>query len=80
MADSYNQVHQVKNAVSAYQKSLLYGEMPLIYYSIASLYDVQLKKKALALQYYKKYIKSNPPVDQEAYITFSKQRIGVLSR
>ncbi|MDR3694870.1 tetratricopeptide repeat protein [Mucilaginibacter sp.] len=80
MADSYSQVHQVKNAVGAYQKSLLYGAMPLTYYDIASLYDVQLKKKEMALQYYKKYVKSDPPEEQKPYLTYSKRRIGELSR
>lgn len=80
MADSYSQVHQVKNAVSAYQKSLLYGVMPLTYYDIAGLYDVQLKNKALALQYYKKYVKSDPPKEQKEYLNYSKRRIGELSR
>ena len=80
MADSYSQEHQVKNAVSAYQKSLLYGMMPLTYYDIASLYDVQLKKKDLALQYYKKYVKSDPPEEQKPYLAYSKKRIGELSR
>ena len=80
MADSYSQVHQVKNAVATYQKSLLYGELPLTYYDIASLYVVQLKNKALALQYYKKYVKSDPPGDQKAYLIYSKRRIGELSR
>ena len=80
MADSYSQLHQVKNAVAAYQKSLLYGELPLTYYDIASLYDTELKRKELALQYYKKYVKSDPPQNQKPYLNYSKRRIGELSR
>lgn len=80
LADSNSQLHEVKSAVAAYQKSLLYGELPLTYYDIASLYDVQLKKKGLALKYYKKYVKSDPPHDQKPYVIYSKRRIKELSR
>jgi hypothetical protein len=80
MADSYSQIHQLKNAASAYQKSLLYGVLPLTYYDLASLYDVQLKKHDLALQYYKKYLKSDPPEAQKAYENYSKRRVKELSK
>jgi len=80
MADSYSEVHQVRNAVDAYKKSLLYGVIPLTYYDIASLYDTQLKKKELALLYYKKYIKSDPPEEQKTYLNYAKRRIAELSR
>jgi tetratricopeptide (TPR) repeat protein len=77
MGDSYDRLRQPKNAVNAYQKSLLYGAMPLTYYALANLYDTQLKDKTLALRYYKKYIKSNPD-EQQAYKAYSKRRISDL--
>jgi tetratricopeptide (TPR) repeat protein len=80
MADSYDQMHKLKKATAAYQKSLLYGEMPLTYYSLASLYDTELKKKSTALGYYKKFLKSNPPEKEKSYIDYAKRRIGELSR
>ena len=80
MADSYDQLHQLKKAVNAYQKSLLYGVMPLTYYALANLYDTELKNKASAIRYYKKYIGSNPPEMEKSYIAYSKRRIGELSR
>ena len=79
MADSYDHLHQAKNAVNAYQKSLLYGVMPLTYYALGNLYDTELKNKALAKRYYKKYIGSSPPEGQQSYIAYAKRRIGELS-
>jgi len=79
MANSYDQLHQVKNAVNAYQKSLLYGIMPLTYYALANVYDTELKKKAVALRYYKKYINSDPPDGQRSYMAYSKRRIEELA-
>src|SRR6185437_5906974 len=75
MADSYNSLHQLKNAVNAYQKSLLYGTLPLTYYALANLYDAQLKNKKLAVRYFRKYVRSNPPKDQSTYINYAKKRI-----
>jgi len=80
MADCYDQMHQLKNAANAYQKSLLYGVMPLTYYSLANLYDTELKNKKLAQRYYKKYINSNPQKSQQSYIAYSKRRISELAR
>jgi len=56
----------------------LYGIMPLTYYAIANLYDTELKNKALALRYYKKYISSKPPEEQLSYMAYSKRRIREL--
>jgi tetratricopeptide (TPR) repeat protein len=78
MADCYDQMHQLKNAVNAYQKSLLYGVMPLTYYALANLYDTALKNKSFALRYYKKYLGCNTPADQESYRVYSKRRVSEL--
>jgi len=80
MADSYDRLHQLKKAVNAYQKSLLYGVMPLTYYALANLYDTELKNKAFALRYYKKYINSNPPKGQQLYMAYAKRRVSELAR
>jgi len=80
MADSYDILHQLKKAVNAYQKSLLYGVLPLTYYELANIYDAQLRNKAAAVRYFKKYIRSGPPKDQRAYMNYSKKRISELSR
>ena len=78
MADSYDHLHQAKKAVNAYQKSLLYGVMPLTYYALGNLYDTELKNKALAKRYYKRYICSNPPKGQQSFIAYATRRIGEL--
>lgn len=80
MGDSYDQLHQIKNAVNAYQKSLLYGPLPLTYYALANLYDTELKNKTMAKRYYKKYLQSDPPEKQKSYIDYSKRRANELSR
>ncbi|MDB5130594.1 MAG: cellulose synthase subunit BcsC [Mucilaginibacter sp.] len=80
MADSFDKMHQLKNAVSAYQKSLLYGVMPLTYYALANLYDTEMKNKDMAARYYKKYLKSQPPEDQKSYLAYSARRIRELAR
>ncbi|WPV01302.1 hypothetical protein SNE26_05915 [Mucilaginibacter sp. cycad4] len=76
--DSYDRLHQLKNAVEAYQKSLFYKPDPLTYYALATLYDTELKNKVTALKYYKKYLASKPKDSQKAYIAYSKQRIKSL--
>jgi len=78
IADSYDNLHRLKNAVNAYQKSLLYGALPLTYYALANLYDAQLKNKVLAVRYFRKYVRSNPPKDQATYINYAKKRISQL--
>ncbi|MDF2432689.1 MAG: hypothetical protein JWP44_2320 [Mucilaginibacter sp.] len=73
--DSYDHMHQLKNAVKAFQKSLLYCIIPLTYYELANMYDMELKRKTLAMHYYKKYLNSDPPENQKSYINYVKRRI-----
>ncbi|WP_259069357.1 tetratricopeptide repeat protein [Mucilaginibacter sp. X4EP1] len=80
IGNSYDKMHQTKKAVNAYQKSLLYGELPLTFYALATMYDVELKNRLKALQNYRKYIKSNPPANQHSYITYAKARVAILTR
>jgi tetratricopeptide (TPR) repeat protein len=80
MGDSYEKIHQFNKAVSAYQKSLLYDDKPMItYYVLADLYDSELKNKKTAVKYYWKYIKTNPPQKQSTYISYAKSRLKELS-
>jgi tetratricopeptide (TPR) repeat protein len=80
MADSFDKIHLLKSAVNAYQKSLLYGVMPLTYYALANLYDTEMKNKNLALKYYTKYLKSQPPKDQKPYTAYAERRVYELGR
>lgn len=80
MGDSYEKIHELSKAVNAYQKSLLYDDKPMItYYVLANLYDSELKNKANAAKYYRKYIKANPPQKQNTYLTYAKSRLKELS-
>lgn len=80
MGDSYDKIHQLNKAINAYQKSLLYDSKPMItYYVLANLYDSELKNKAIAAKYYRKYIKANPPQKQNTYVTYAKSRLKELS-
>ena len=79
LGDSYVSMHKPKKALAAYQKGLQFKEIPLIYYAIASLYDVDLKDAKTAVKYYKKYLatKSDDKNDQK-YIDYAKSRIPLL--
>jgi tetratricopeptide (TPR) repeat protein len=80
VADSNEKLFKYKKAVTAYQKSLQFEETPLIYYSLANLYDSNLKDKKSAVKYYKKYLALKPPVKQKSFIDYSKSRIVALAR
>jgi tetratricopeptide (TPR) repeat protein len=81
MGDSYQKIHQLRKALTAYQKSLLYDTKPVItYYVMANLYDSELKNKTNAIRYYKKYVKANPPEAQKSYLEYSKKRLKDLVR
>ncbi|QHS56743.1 hypothetical protein GWR56_14760 [Mucilaginibacter sp. 14171R-50] len=81
MADSNEKLRHYKNALTAYQKSLQFNETPMVYYSLANVYDTNLKDKRSAVKYYKKYLASKPPVDkQKSFIAYSKSRVAVLSK
>jgi tetratricopeptide (TPR) repeat protein len=79
MADSFDQMKQPQKAITFYKKSLLYGELPLTYYEIANLYDIELHNKPLAISNFKKFIKTNPSDDKKAFVDYAKQRIKELS-
>jgi len=81
IADSNEKLFKYKKAITAYQKSLQFEETPLIYYSLANLYDSNLKDKKTAVKYYKKYLALKPPVNkQKNYIDYSKSRVAALGR
>lgn len=80
MADSYHQQKLLKKAIAAFQKALQFDEKPMTYYSIASLYDNDLKDKTNAIKFYHKYLDARPSgKDQQSYIDYSQHRIAELS-
>ncbi len=79
IADSYTTLKQLKNALEAYQKGLLYDDKPITYYLMAIMYDTELKDKKTALKYFKKYIAAKPDEKQKTYIDYSTARIFALN-
>lgn len=80
MADSHQQLEQLKTAEELFKKGLLYDQQPLAYYSLAILYDTKLKSPKNALSYYKKYLNSKPDeVADKDQVEYSKSRIAALS-
>ncbi|MBD1394782.1 tetratricopeptide repeat protein [Mucilaginibacter glaciei] len=82
IADSNEKLFKYKKASLAYQKSIQFDDKnAMIYYSMASLYDVNLKDKKNAVKYYKLYLATKPPVEkQKSFIDYSKSRIAMLAR
>ncbi|WCT10786.1 tetratricopeptide repeat protein [Mucilaginibacter jinjuensis] len=81
IADSYDRLHLPKKALAAYQRGLIFGEKPIVYYAMASIYDSNLKDTMNAVKYYKKYLSVKPPVEkQQSYIDFTTRRIVDLKR
>jgi len=66
---------QYKTSAAAYQKSLFFKERDVIYYTLANLYDKDLKDKKSAVKYYKKYLESKPPAKQQEYIIYVQSRL-----
>ncbi len=78
LAGSYQETKRFKKAVQNYERGLTFDERPLLLYSLATLYDTDLKNKAKAVKYYKKYLSTNPPTLQQVYVDYTKSRITAL--
>jgi len=80
IADTYETIKNFKSAAFAYQKALQFDETPITLYSLANLYDAEVKDKKTAIKYYKKYLAANPPKTQQNYITYVDSRVKILSK
>ena len=79
IGDSQDRLHQVKKASASFQKSLQFKETSLVYYSLANLFDTELKDKASAIKYYKKFLASKPDAkEDQKYIEYATSRIPAL--
>lgn len=76
---TYQETQRFKKAEFNFQKGLQFDERPLLLYSLATLYDSDLKDKTKAVKYYKKYLATNPPAMQQVYVDYTKTRIGTLA-
>ncbi|MCJ8209908.1 hypothetical protein MUY27_09320 [Mucilaginibacter sp. RS28] len=81
IGNCYDQLHQPKMALKAYQRGITFNETPMAYYAIGAIYDTDLRDTVNAIRYYRKYLQMKPPFDkQKSFIDFSKQRIESLHR
>ncbi|MBW4889426.1 hypothetical protein KXQ82_06855 [Mucilaginibacter sp. HMF5004] len=80
IAENYDIKKQYKAAAANYQKSLYFKEHDVIYYTLANLYDKDLKDKNNAIKYYKKYLASKPPLKQKEYIVYVQSRLNELKK
>lgn len=80
LADTYETTKNYSRAVFAYQKSLQFKPDAMTYYSIANMYDTELKNHKLALIYYRKYIGAKHNEDEKSYIAYAENRVATLSR
>ncbi|RFZ84697.1 hypothetical protein DYU05_03555 [Mucilaginibacter terrenus] len=75
IADSNEKLIRYKKAIAAYQKALQFDENPMLYYSLANLYETYLKDKPSAVRYYKKYLATKPPLVQKDYIAYATSQV-----
>lgn len=76
LARMYNDRNNLREAIPHYQDAYKYGNDPLILFFLARACDVYYKDKSIALNYYRKYLKSG---DQTAeYIQYSRERKQAL--
>ncbi|RYE30177.1 MAG: hypothetical protein EOP42_12690 [Sphingobacteriaceae bacterium] len=74
----FEKLNQFSSAAETYQKGLFFKEKGLIYYTLACLYDRDLKDQKNAAKYYKKYLLSKPSISQQVYISFTQNRLKEL--
>ncbi len=74
-ADNFEALKQYKKAISAYDTAWYLFKKPLSLYNIGRLYEIGLKNKKLAYQYYSKYLKSGKPKspDEKRVYTYVKE-------
>ncbi|RYD89305.1 MAG: hypothetical protein EOP54_25825, partial [Sphingobacteriales bacterium] len=81
VADSNEKLHKWSKAITAYQKSLEFDETPMVYYSLANVYDTNLKDKKNAHKYYRKFLACKLDVEkQKGFVDYSKSRVAALGK
>jgi tetratricopeptide (TPR) repeat protein len=80
MADTYETIKSYHKAEFDYKKAIEFKDDAITYYSIANLYDTELKDHKMALLYYKKFLAAKPSQTDKNYIAYAKNRIAVLGK
>lgn len=76
LAKMYNEENQLSKAIDHYKDAYKYGKDPLVLFYLARAADVYYKDKNIAINYYKKYYKSNH--SNKEYVTYAKERARQL--
>jgi len=80
MADTYETIKNYHKAEFDYKKAIEFKDEALTYYSIANLYDTELKDHKMALLYYKKFLAAKHDEAEKSYIAYAKNRVVVLGK
>ncbi len=80
LADTYETEKNYGKAQFAYQKSLQFKPDAMTFYSIANMYDTELKNHRMALIYYKKYLAAKPAEDEKSYRVYAQSRVALLDK
>ena len=67
-----------RKAATAYVEETKRLDNPMTLYSLAALYDANLKDTANAIKFYKKYLDAKPPQKQQTFVNYTQSRIGQL--
>lgn len=76
LARLHNDNNELREAISHYQDAYKYGEDPLVLFYLARACDIYYKDKSIAVNYYRKYLKSGEKTTE--YIQYSKDRKRAL--
>lgn len=72
LAKVYNEENNLSKAINHYKDAYKYGKDPLVLFYLARAADVYYKDKSIAINYYKKYYKSNHA--NLEYLNYAKKR------
>ena len=65
-----------KEAIANYKDAYKYGQDPVVLYQLATISDIYYKDKSIAINYFKKYIKSGH--SNKEYLEYARQRSRYL--
>ena len=71
-----NNAKDYKTALAHYKDAYKYGKDPVVLYYLATISDIYYKDKSIAMNYYKKYMKSGHA--HEAYQEYASSRLQYL--
>ena len=76
LARLFDDQNNLKEAIDHYKDAYKYSDDPSLLFFLARASEIYYKDKTVAINYYKRYLKSNH--DEEKYIMYSNQRLQLL--